>query len=58
MVTFGRPKREIDEKFMNVYRIWKERCLTATAATQAIGMTRTTFYRWVNGYEAAQNASH
>lgn len=50
-VTFGRPKHEIDGKFVYEYRAWKEGRQTATAAMQKVGMTRTTFYRRVKEYE-------
>jgi len=51
-ISFGRPKREIDEKFVRAYHAWKEGHLTATAAMKSVGMTRTTFYRRVNEYES------
>jgi DNA invertase Pin-like site-specific DNA recombinase len=54
-VTFGRPRQEIDEKFSHAYREWKVGKVTATAAMQQIGMTRTTFYRRVHEYEQLLN---
>jgi len=50
-VTFGRPKQEIDDKFVQAYREWKAGALTATAAMQQIGMKKPTFYRRVKEYE-------
>ncbi|MEK4108586.1 recombinase family protein [Paenibacillus sp. FSL R10-2791] len=50
-VTFGRPKKEINSKFLDVYNQWKEGSITATAAMKMVGMGRTTFYRRVKEYE-------
>ncbi|MEK4191427.1 recombinase family protein [Paenibacillus sp. FSL L8-0494] len=50
-VTFGRPKKEINDDFVYVYKEWKSGHLTATAAMEKIGMKRTTFYRRVKEYE-------
>lgn len=57
-VTFGRPKQAIDEKFMKIYRSWKEGRVTATAAMREISMTRTTFYRRVKEYEAMKDCTN
>ncbi|MEK5586629.1 recombinase family protein [Paenibacillus sp. FSL P2-0536] len=50
-VTFGRPKKEINAKFLHVYNQWKEGSITATVAMKMVGMGRTTFYRRVKEYE-------
>lgn len=50
-VTFGRPKQEIDDKFVQAYKEWKAGTLTATAAMKQIGMKKPTFYRRVKEYE-------
>lgn len=50
-VTFGRPKQEIDNKFVQAYTEWKAGKLTATAAMQQAGMKKPTFYRRVKEYE-------
>ncbi len=47
----GRPKIEIDDKFINAYKEWKERNITATKAMELADMSRTTFYRRVKEYE-------
>lgn len=46
-VTFGRPKQEIDDKFVQAYKEWKAGTLTATTAMKQIGMKKPTFYRRV-----------
>ncbi|WP_152399122.1 recombinase family protein [Paenibacillus cellulositrophicus] len=50
-VTFGRPRQEIDNKFMEVYQEWKAGQVTATEAMRRIGMTKPTFYRRVKELE-------
>lgn len=51
-VTFGRPKREIDNTFIEVYEAWKSGEFTATEAMRRIGMKKPTFYRRVKEYES------
>ncbi|MGM1047753.1 Site-specific DNA recombinase [Paenibacillus uliginis N3/975] len=53
-VTFGRPRHDIDETFIQFYKEWKGGHITATAAMQKVGMKRTTFYRRVKEYEEEQ----
>ena len=50
-VTFGRPRLEIDDKFVRAYREWKAGKFTATEAMKKIGMKKPTFYRRVKEYE-------
>lgn len=50
-VTFGRPRLEIDDKFVRAYREWKAGKSTATEAMKKIGMKKPTFYRRVKEYE-------
>lgn len=50
-VTFGRPKHEIDNTFIEVYEAWKSGEFTATEAMRRIGMKKPTFYRRVKEYE-------
>lgn len=52
-VTFGRPRQEIDDKFIRTYREWKAGQITATEAMRRIGMKKPTFYRRVREYEGA-----
>lgn len=50
-VKFGRPKREIDEVFTQVYKEWKSGSITATSAMKHLSMKHRTFYRRINEYE-------
>lgn len=50
-VTFGRPKHEINNTFIEVYEAWKSGEFTATEAMGRIGMMKPTFYRRVKEYE-------
>lgn len=50
-VTFGRPRKEIDDRFLRVYQEWKDGLITATEAMRQIDMKRTTFYRRVREVE-------
>ncbi|MEK3759662.1 recombinase family protein [Paenibacillus sp. FSL P4-0338] len=51
-VTFGRPKHEIDNTFIEAYEAWKSGEYTATEAMRRIGMKKPTFYRRVREYES------
>lgn len=51
-VTFGRPKHEIDNTFIEVYEAWRSGEFTATEAMRRIGMKKPTFYRRVKEYES------
>ncbi|MFS0726306.1 recombinase family protein [Paenibacillus sp. 1P07SE] len=53
-VTFGRPKQEIDDKFIQIYREWKSGHIKATEAMRQASMKKPTFYRRVKEYEASQ----
>lgn len=50
-VIFGRPKQEIDGKFVETYREWRAGQITATEAMRQIGMKKPTFYRRAKEYE-------
>lgn len=50
-VTFGRPKQEIDDRFVQTYREWKAGRITATEAMRQNKMKKPTFYRRVKEYE-------
>lgn len=57
-VIFGRPKQEIDGKFVETYREWKAGELTATEAMRRIGMKKPTFYRRVKEYEEMSSSKY
>ncbi len=46
----GRPEKQINS-FDEVYQKWKKGKLTATSASKQLGVSRSTFYRKVIGYE-------
>ena len=50
-VTFGRPRQEIDERFLHVYGDWKKGRMTATEAMRELAMKKPTFYRRVKEFE-------
>lgn len=52
-VVFGRPRVEIDDKFIATYKKWKASRVNAVQAMQECGMTKSTFYRRVAEYEEA-----
>ncbi|MEK4508919.1 recombinase family protein [Paenibacillus sp. FSL K6-2524] len=53
-VTFGRPRQQVDEKFLRAYEEWRAGRMTATAAMKQSGLTKPTFYRRVKEYEARE----
>lgn len=52
-VVFGRPRVEIDDKFVNTYKIWKAGRISAVDAMKRCEMSKATFYRRVAEYEEA-----
>ena len=44
----GKTKKEKDEKFEEVYKMWSNREITAYKAAELLGVTRKTFYNRVN----------
>lgn len=48
----GRPKIEITDEFVRVYKRWKNKELTAVKSMELLGLTRSTFYRLVKEYES------
>ncbi|MFB7140949.1 recombinase family protein [Gottfriedia sp. NPDC056225] len=53
-VQFGRPKAEITDAFIEVYKEWKAERITATEAMRRADMKRTTFYKLIREYETIQ----
>lgn len=51
----GRPAAKMPEQFESVYMNWKKGEVTARRATELLGLSSSTFYRMVKGYE--QNLS-
>lgn len=50
-VKFGRPKKEINEVFIQAYKSWKIGEITAVKAMDECNMKSSTFYRRVREYE-------
>jgi DNA invertase Pin-like site-specific DNA recombinase len=50
---FGRPNAVMPEGFMSVYADWKQEKLTAVAAYAKLGMTKSTFYKFVSQVEGS-----
>lgn len=46
-VRFGRPAKRIPEEFAAVKDSWKQGKISKTKAAKALGVSRTTFERWV-----------
>jgi len=49
--TFGRPKVQITDGFMDAYHEWKKGNITATSAMQQADVKKTTFYKLVKQVE-------
>lgn len=49
--SFGRPKAEMTEDFIQAYTVWKTGAITATEAMQRAGIKKTTFYKLVRQLE-------
>jgi Site-specific recombinases, DNA invertase Pin homologs len=49
--VYGRPKIEIDDKFLSIYRQWKAGSLSAVQAMKLADMKKTTWYQRVKDYE-------
>ncbi|MBW4084085.1 recombinase family protein [Paenibacillus sp. S150] len=50
-VRFGRPRVEIDEAFIGIYKQWRSGLITARMAMKQLDMKHRTFYRRVKEYE-------
>src|SRR5690625_5856961 len=49
--TFGRPKAQATNEFMEAYNEWKKGNITATRAMQQANVKKTTFYKLVKQVE-------
>lgn len=50
----GRPAKELND-FETVYTAWKAKQITATKASEQLGISRSTFYRKADSYEEENN---
>ncbi|MCM3543597.1 recombinase family protein [Priestia megaterium] len=51
-ISFGRPKAQINQKFIEVYNQWKQKEITAVQAMKEANVKKTTFYKLVKQYES------
>ena len=49
----GRPRKKLDN-FEDVYRLWKNKEITATKASEILGITRQTFYNRISDYQKTE----
>lgn len=49
---YGRPKLEVDDKFMEAYKKWKLKEITAVAAWNMAGYAKSTWYKRVKEIES------
>ncbi|MDQ0862140.1 recombinase family protein [Bacillus sp. V2I10] len=54
-VTFGRPKIQATDNFIEIYTRWKAGEMTAVKAMEELGVKKTTFYKLVNEHEKGFN---
>lgn len=52
--AYGRPKIQVDDKFMVIYRRWKAEEITAVQAMTEAGLKKNTFYNRVKEIEAGE----
>lgn len=50
-VSFGRPKAQVSNEFIEVYNRWKQKEITAVQAMKKANVKKTTFYKLVKQYE-------
>lgn len=48
-VKFGRKPKEKPPEYEDLKKLWKENRISARAAAKKLGITHSTFLRWVNG---------
>lgn len=51
-MKFGRSKKQIDSRFIEIYKEWKSGNMSAVEAMKKVDMKPNTFYRRVSDYEA------
>jgi hypothetical protein len=50
-VRFGRPTIEKPHNWDDVIDSWKSEHISAVKAMEELGVKKSTFYRWVKGYQ-------
>ena len=54
-ISFGRPKAQVSEEFIEAYNRWKQKEITAVQAMKEANVKKTTFYKLVKQHEDAMN---
>ncbi|MEB4858354.1 recombinase family protein [Priestia megaterium] len=54
-VSFGRPKAQVSEEFIEAYNRWKRKEITAVKAMKETNLKKTTFYKLIKQYESNLN---
>ncbi|RDZ11118.1 DNA recombinase [Priestia megaterium] len=51
-ISFGRPKAQVSQEFIEAYNRWKQKEITAVQAMKEANVKKTTFYKLVKIYES------
>ncbi|PHF64200.1 recombinase family protein [Priestia aryabhattai] len=54
-ISFGRPKAQVSQDFIEAYNRWKRNEITAVQAMKKANVKKTTFYKLVKQHEDAMN---
>ncbi|MED4050701.1 recombinase family protein [Priestia megaterium] len=54
-ISFGRPKAQVNQDFIEAYNRWKRNEITAIQAMKEANVKKTTFYKLVKQHEGAMN---
>ncbi|MFP3845668.1 recombinase family protein [Priestia filamentosa] len=54
-VSFGRPKAQVSQEFIEAYNRWRNKEVTAVQAMKEANVKKTTFYKLVKEYEGTFN---
>ncbi|MBY0214901.1 MULTISPECIES: recombinase family protein [Priestia] len=54
-ISFGRPKAQVSQDFIEAYNRWKRNEITAVQAMKEANVKKTTFYKLVKQHEDAMN---
>ena len=57
-VKLGRPALAVPEEFDAVHRKWEDGCLNSRQAAESLGVSHTTFLKWVKQRPADVTISH
>ncbi len=52
-VSFGRPEKQLPEKFLPAYKAWRKKEISGEKAAKLCGMPRSTFYLKANQFKAS-----